>query len=357
MTLLLISVLVVLLVSAACSVSEAALYAVRRTYVRQIAEQGSRAGTLLLRFKDNMERPISAILIVNTVANTAGAAVAGAQAHVLFGDGALIWFSLAFTFFVLFLSEIMPKIVGVAYSRPVSRAVAMPWAAGIAMLFPAIWLIDRLARVLKPEHSLSAPEDEVNQLAMISAEEGSIMPYEADLVRNVLHLDNVTTRDIMTPRPVVMKLPSDMTLREVSEKVEEFTYSRIPVYDCDDPETWKGVVFSRDILAGLARDQFDTNLETLCSPIYFVSEKTPGNVLLTSFLKRRSHLFGVADEYGDITGIVTLEDVIESILGEEIVDEVDSAVDMQEVAQRRKRERKQGASASDDEDNNKIADV
>jgi CBS domain containing-hemolysin-like protein len=235
-------------------------------------------------------------------------------------------------------------------------------------------LIDRLARVLKPEHSLSAPEEEVNQLAMISAEEGSIMPYEADLVRNVLHLDKVTTRDIMTPRPVVMKLPSDMTLREVFEKVKEFTYSRIPVYDCDDPETWKGVVFSRDILAGLARDQFDTKLETLCSPIYFVSETTPGNVLLKSFLKRRSHLFGVADEYGDITGIVTLEDVIESMLGEEtgivtledviesmlgeeIVDEVDCAVDMQDVAQRRKRERNQGESASDDNDKKKSADA
>ena len=109
MTLLVISVLVVLLVSAACSVSEAALYAVWRTYVRQIAEQGSRAGTFLLRFKDNMEQPISAILIVNTVANTAGAAVAGAQAHVLFGDAALIWFSLAFTLCVLFSLKSCPR--------------------------------------------------------------------------------------------------------------------------------------------------------------------------------------------------------------------------------------------------------
>lgn len=349
MTLFIISVVVVLLVSAACSVSEAALYAVRRTYIRQIAEQGSRAGKLLLRFKDNMEQPISAILIVNTLANTAGATVAGAQAHTLFGEAALIWFSLAFTLCVLFFSEIMPKIVGVAYSRPVSGAVALPWAAVIAMLFPVIWLIEKLSWVLKPEHSLSAPEEEVNQLAMISAEEGSIMPYEADLVRNVLHLDKVTTRDIMTPRPVVMKLPSDMTLREVSEKVKEFTYSRIPVYDCDDPETWKGFVFSRDILSALAKDQFEAKLESLCSPINFVSEKTPGHVLLKTFLKRRSHLFGVSDEYGDITGIVTLEDVIESVLGEEIVDEVDSAVDMQEVAQRRKRERIRDASDGRDD--------
>jgi CBS domain containing-hemolysin-like protein len=351
MTLFVISVVVVLVVSALCSVSEAALYAVRRPYVRQIAEQGSRAGTLLLRFKDNMEQPISAILIINTVANTAGAAVAGAQARVLFGEVALIWFSLAFTLCVLFFSEIFPKVLGVANSHPLSRAISVPWAAGIAMLFPVIWLIEKLSRVLKPGHILSAPEDEVHQLAMISAEEGSIMPYEAVLVRNVLHLDKVTTRDIMTPRPVVMKLSSDMTLAEVFEKTKEFTYSRIPVYDCDDPESWKGLVFSRDILSGLAQDQFDTKLESLCSPIHFVSEKTPGHVLLKSFLKRRTHLFGVSDEYGDITGIVTLEDVIESMLGEEIVDEIDSAVDMQELAQRRKRERIRNTSDVSNEGN------
>ena len=349
MTLFVTSVVVVLVVSAICSVSEAALYAVRRPYVRQIAEEGSRAGALLLRFKDNMEQPISAILIVNTVANTAGAAVAGAQARYLFGEAALIWFSCAFTLGVLFFSEIIPKVVGVAYSRVVSRAFAQPWAVGIALLSPVIWIIDKLSRLLKPKHVLSAPEEEVRQLAMISAEEGSIMPYEADLVRNVLHLDNITTRDIMTPRPVVMKLPSNMTLREVSERVTDFTYSRIPVYDCDDPESWKGIVFSRDILSGLAQDQFDKTLDSICLPIYFVSESTPGHVLLRTFLKRRTHLFGVADEFGDITGVVTLEDVIESMLGEEIVDEVDSAVDMQEVAQRRKRERlRDSANVSDD---------
>lgn len=347
MTLFIISVALVLVVSAACSVSEAALYAVRRPYVRQIAEGGSRTGQLLLRFKDNMEQPISAILIVNTVANTAGAAVAGAQARMLFGEVSLVWFSVFFTLGVLFFSEIVPKVVGVAYSRAVARAMAVPWATAIAMLSPAIWVIERLSQVLKPRRVLSAPEEEVQQLAMISAEEGSIMPYEADLVRNVLNLDKITTREIMTPRPVVMKLPSDMTLRQVSAKIKTFTHSRIPVYDSNDPEVWTGIVFSRDILSGLAQDQFDKQVSSLCAPIHFVSEKTPGHVLLRSFLRRRTHLFGVADEYGDITGIVTLEDVIESMLGEEIVDEVDSAVDMQEVAQRRKRKQLRDASSSD----------
>ncbi len=348
MSIFLFSVLIVLVVSAFCSVSEAALYAVRRPYVRQIAGEGSRSGRQLLRFKNNMEQPISAILIVNTVANTAGAAIAGAQARVLFGETALIWFSLAFTLGVLFFSEIIPKVVGVTYSRPVSRAIALPWSAGIGLLYPVVWLIENLSRMLKPQRVFSAPEDEVHQLALISAEEGSIMPYEANLVRNVLHLDRVKTRDIMTPRPVVMKLPANMTLRQVAEKVKDFTNTRIPIYDSGDPENWTGMVLSRDILSGLAKDQFGETLDGICKPLYFVSEKTPGHVLLKSFLKRQTHLFGVADEYGDITGIVTLEDVIESMLGEEIVDEVDSAVNMQDVAKLRKRERLRDASEGRD---------
>jgi CBS domain containing-hemolysin-like protein len=338
MTLFVVSVVVVLLVSAICSLSEAAMYAVRLPYVRQIAGAGSHAGRALTAFKENMEQPISAILIVNTAANTAGAAVAGAQARMLFGGESLLWFSLCFTLGVLFFSEIIPKVLGVIYSRPVARALALPWVGMIKILYPVIWVIQQLSWLLKPRRSLAAPEEEVQQLAILSAEEGSIMPHEAAMVSNVLRLDQVKTRDIMTPRPVVFKLASDMTLREVSEKVKRWTHTRVPVYDSDDPESWEGFVFSRDVLTGLANDQFETTLKSMCQPLLFVSEKTPGHVLLRSFLKRRTHLFGVADDYGDITGIVTLEDVIESLLGEEIVDEADSAVDMQEVARRRKRE-------------------
>jgi len=339
MTVFALSVAIVLVVSAICSLTEASFYAVRTPFIRQITEDGSRAGEVLAGFKENMERPISAILIINTVANTAGAAVAGSQARILFGEASLIWFSLLFTVAVLFFSEIVPKVMGVIHSGAVATGMALPWAGVIKVLNPMIWAVQQFSQVFKPrEPVLSAPEEEVQQMAMISAEEGSIMPYEAELVRNVLRLDNVRTRDIMTPRPVVFKLPSDMTLRAVSDTVKEWTYSRIPVYAADDPETWEGVVLSRDILSGLANDQFDATLGGLCKRVNFVSEETPGHVLLEMFLKRRTHLFGVMDEYGDITGIVTLEDVLESVLGVEIVDEADAAVDMQEVARRRKRE-------------------
>ncbi len=338
MTVFIISVLVVLVVSAICSLSEAAIYAVRLPYVRTMTDAGSRAGLALTHFKENMERPISAILIVNTAANTAGAAVAGAQARILFGESSLLWFSLFFTLGVLFISEITPKILGVVYNRQIASALALPWTWIIKLLSPIIWFIQRLSDLIKPRETLAAPEEEVQQLAVLSAEEGSIMPHEAEMVSNVLRLDQVKTREIMTPRPVVFKLASDMTLREVSQKIKRWTHTRVPIFDREHPESWKGFVFSRDILNGLANDEFDKTLESICRPLLYVSEKTRGHVLLRSFLKKRTHLFGVVDEYGDITGIVTLEDVMESLLGEEIVDEVDAAVDMQEVARRRKHE-------------------
>jgi magnesium and cobalt exporter, CNNM family len=339
MVLLLISVAAVLTISALCSLTEAALYAVRRPYIRTLDESGSTAGRILSNFKQNMEQPIAAILIVNTVANTAGATIAGAQAQVLFGESSLLWFSVLFTLSVLMFSEIIPKILGVVYSRPVSRLLAVPWAWIIRAIYPLIWIIEVFTKVLKPSDPvLFAPEEEVEQMARISAEEGSILDYEADLVKNVLQLDQITARQIMTPRPVVLKLPDNLTLKEAFEKVEEWTYSRIPLYAADDPETWTGFVLSSDILAEVARDQFNKTLGSVAKPLFFVSEELRGHLLLKSFLKRRTHLFGVMDDFGDLTGVVTLEDVLESVIGEEIVDEVDVVADMQDVARRRKRE-------------------
>ena len=225
MTVFIISVLVVLVVSAICSLSEAAIYAVRLPYVRTMTDAGSRAGLALTHFKENMERPISAILIVNTAANTAGAAVAGAQARILFGESSLLWFSLFFTLGVLFISEIIPKILGVVYNRQIASALALPWNWIIKLLSPIIWFIQRLSNLIKPRETLAAPEEEVQQLAVLSAEEGSIMPHEAEMVSNVLRLDQVKTREIMTPRPVVFKLASDMTLREVSQRIKQWTHT------------------------------------------------------------------------------------------------------------------------------------
>lgn len=340
MTLFIVSVLTVLVVSATCSLTEAALYSVRVPYIRRLVDEGSFAGSVLQKFKDNMDRPIAAILILNTVANTAGAAVAGAQANRLFGEHVLVLFSLSFTLAVLFLSEIVPKILGVVYNRPLSHGLAVPLSFIVTLLSPLIYLVEKVSKWLKPRGPIIAfPEEEVQQMAMLSAEEGSILRLEAELVKNALALDQVTARDIMTPRTVVQKLPAETTVREASKTIKDWTFSRIPIYDSDNPEKWVGVVLSRDILNALAHDDFERDLGSLARPIDFVHERTRGHVLLRNFLRNRRHLSGVVDEYGSVVGIVTLEDLLESFLGQEIMDEVDVTADLQELAKRRRRKR------------------
>lgn len=339
MTIFIVSVVTVLLVSAMCSLTEAALYSVRLPYIRRLAEGGSSSGAVLLKFKQNMGRPIAAILVLNTAANTAGAAVAGAQANHLFGEHVLLLFSVLFTLSVLFFSEIIPKMVGVLHARPVARQTAIPLDLLITLLHPIITVVERVSKKLKPKGRLiTAPEDEVRQFAMLSAEEGSILQVEAEIVKNALALDEVTARDVMTPRPVVEKLSDAMTVRDAVHDAQKAVYSRIPVYSEDDPENWVGVVLSRDILAAHARGELDATLGSIARPIDFISEDTPGHILLRKFIKTRRHLFAVADEYGGVVGVVTLEDVVESVIGQEIMDEVDVTADLQDFAkQRRKR--------------------
>ena len=343
MTLLIISVVSVLVVSALCSVTEAALYAVRPAYVRSLSKTGSTAGRLLDGMKQNMERPISAILIVNTIANTAGAAIAGAQAEALFGASFILWFSAAFTVAVLFLSEIIPKIVGVAYSDRVSVLVAVPLTIVVRALLPIVWVIQKASYLIKPDGPvIAAPEEEVGHMAQMSADEGSILQIEAELVQQVLKLNDVTASDIMTPRSVVRRFSSTMTLKEVAGEMAagrlRWTNSRVPLTDPGNDGVWSGIVLRRDVLAHLATDEFELTLGSLAKPLHFVASSIPGHILLKSFIKKRTHLFGVADNSGAIVGIVTLEDVLESLIGEEIVDEVDLVIDMQELARIRKEE-------------------
>lgn len=336
MTIFVVSVVSVIVVSAICSLSEASIYAVRRPFIRNLKATGSLAGAVLDDFKDNMERPIAAILIVNTAANTAGASIAGAQASALFGPQSFIWFSAVFTLAVLLLSEIFPKILGVVYSRPIARFVAVPWKGAITLLTPVVWTVERFSARLKPSGQVfAAPEDEVVQLARISADEGSISESEAEMVANVLALDDLVVGDVMTPRTVVFRLPSNLTLAGVREKVSEWTHTRIPIFDPDDPDHWTGMVRAVDVLSAMSERPDDTPLSELARPLGFVPQMTRGDRVLTRFISERTHLFGVVDEFGGVSGVVTLEDVVESLIGQEIVDEADQVADLREAARRK----------------------
>lgn len=318
MTLFLIAIAIVFISTGLCALVEAALYAVRRPYIRQLAETGSRSGELLAQYKDRMDYPISAILIFDTMLGVGGAAIAGAQAHHLFGPEIVIWFSIALSATLLIVSQIIPKIVGVVYCKPIASYSAIPIQIAISTLYPVVWLIERFTRHLKPDDPPQrASEEEVKQMARISAEEGSILGVEAELIQNSLELNDVRTRNIMTPQEKVISLPADMTVKGAFAIFQNNARSRIPIFSTDDETVWVGIVSSRDILTEMAQDHDDVKLGSIANKFHIVPAETPGHILLDAFLKHRQSLFGV-ESNGQMIGIVSLADVMEEIIGSDL---------------------------------------
>lgn len=327
MTLFVVAVLVVFVSTGICALVEAALYAVHHPYIRQLEASGIRAGKLLAAYKEKMDYPISAILIFDTVLGVGGAAIAGSQARALFGPESVIWFSIALSVTLLIVSQIIPKVVGVVYSKPVARISAVPISIAISTLYPVVWIIERLTRFLKPDEPMQkASEEEVKQMARISAEEGSILGMEAELIQNSLELNDVHAAEIMTPKSSVFALPANMTVQQAFANFQNRAFSQIPIYNPEDDRQWVGVVTSQDILSEMAQDHFGVKLADMAKTFYAVDEDTLGHVLLDSFLKRRSSLFGVNKKDGQAIGVVSLSDVVEEIIGEDTGDRLQSSL-------------------------------
>ncbi|MHC1789148.1 hemolysin family protein [Solidesulfovibrio sp.] len=335
---LVIAVGLAVVLSAFCSLSEAALYSVPWSWIERLRKDGRASGELLFALRANVEKPITAILTLNTIANTAGAAVAGAAAAAVFGPEDLWLFTAAFTVVILALGEIMPKTIGVAYCRPVAALIAAPVKYMILGLFPIIWAGGLLARLVagKRRDPMSSEED-LRAVVSLTRREGIIKPLEELSIKNILSLDRKAASDAMTPRTVVFSLPAQMTVAETrAEGKGVWPHSRIPVYDADDPENIVGIVYRREVLEALANDLDDVRLADLMKPVRFVLDTMTLDRVLVKFLESRMHLFVVLDEYGGVSGVITLEDVLEEILGKEIIDETDQVADMRELARTRR---------------------
>ncbi|WP_300157867.1 hemolysin family protein [Solidesulfovibrio sp.] len=340
MVTLLVSVGLAILVSAFCSMSEAALYSVPWSWIERLRKDGRACGETLFQLRSNVEKPITAILTCNTIANTAGAAVAGAAGAAVFGPDELWLFTAVFTVLILAFGEILPKTIGVTYSRSVSVVIATPMKYMILALLPLIWAGGLMARLVsgKRKAPLSSEED-LRAVVSLTRREGVINPLEELSIKNILSLDRKTASDIMTPRTVVFSLPAEMTVAEArGERRGVWPHSRIPVYDADDPENIVGIVYRREVLEALANDQDGVRLSDLAKPVRFVLDTMTLDRVLVKFLESRMHLFVVLDEYGGVSGVVSLEDVLEEILGKEIVDETDQVADMRELARTRREE-------------------
>jgi len=338
MTLLIVSVGMAIVVSAGCSLFEAVLYSVPSRTVETMAHAGKAGGRIIKRLRVNVERPISAILSLNTIANTAGAVVAGSAAGSVFGHEWVGYFSALFTLAVLIFSEIIPKTAGVVYAKSLAGLIAYPLNALVWIMTPAVWmtgLITALVSRGRGEETITARE--IMAMARLSLQKGGIKPYQKQTIERILTLHERTAGDVMTPRTVVFSLSEHLTLDEASRASRHWEHSRFPVYD-EDREDIVGIVLTKELLMALSRGKGETRLTELMRPVHFVAQTAPLNRVLTEFLERKQHLFMVLDEYGGMAGLITLEDVLEEILGREIVGESDTVADKRELARQRRKQ-------------------
>ena len=332
---LILAVGLAIFISAVCSLFEAVLYSVPLRQVEAMIQGGKFGGRTFRHLRRNVERPIAAILSLNTIANTAGAAFAGAAATAVFGHQWLGYFSAVFTLAILVFSEIIPKTAGVVYGRSLAGPVAYALKGLVWTMTPVIWLMGRITRLIgRGSRDEAVTSEEIQVMARLSRRTGGIKIFQEQAIERVLTLQEKTAKEVMTPRTVIFSLNQRLKLSDAVKAAGRWEHSRIPVFD-KSPEDVVGIVHTKDVLVALAKDRTDDHLKNLMRPIHFVAETAPLNMVLGEFLERKQHLFAVIDEYGGLAGLISLEDILEEILGREIVDESDEVADKQELARKR----------------------
>lgn len=339
------TVTTVVLVSAMCSLFEAVLYSIPMSRIEALIQRGKKSGLILQKLREQVDAPITAILSLNTISNTAGAAVAGALAAGVFDNDKLIYFSAAFTLLILLVSEVIPKTAGVVYSRSLAGIIARPlWILTIIMK-PMIWLCGFATRLISGGSTAdSVSPDEMVVMAKVGHRTGALAEGESLVIQNILTMRTKFAKQAMTPRTVVFSLEANQTVEDVYRDGRLGVHSRFPIYE-ERPNDVIGLLYSRDVLAAAAADEMDTPIRDLAKPMQFLPDDTPLDKILEHFLEREDHLLALIDEYGGFAGVITLEDVLEELLGKEIVDETDREESLREVAQRRRQQVLEGLGA------------
>ena len=328
-------ILLALVFSFLCSVAEAVLLSITPSYIAGLQDKNSKLAALLKQLKqDNVDQSLAAILTLNTIAHTVGAIGSGSKATVVFGSAWFGLFSAVMTLMILFLSEIIPKTIGAVYWRTLAGFTARFVRTLIWVLYPLIRLSEALTRLIargKAVHVFS--REEFVAMAGIGESAGKIDPRESRIIRNLFRLSSLTVSDIMTPRTVISSLPQDKTVSEALDAKPSVTFSRLPLYE-KDLDHVTGFILRDDLLHSKALDGDDFKLQTLRRDIKTVSDTMPLSDLLEFLLDQRQQIALVIDEYGGTNGLVTIEDVVETLLGMEIVDEMDRVEDMRALARR-----------------------
>ncbi len=332
MTLLLIYLFTALIISFLCSILESVLLSLPKSYLIAESANGVRSAKTLLKFKDDIDRPLSAILSLNTVAHTVGAAGVGAQASVVFGDAYFGIVSAVLTILILVLTEIIPKTLGANYSKQLASFAAPAIGVTIFITYPLVIGSAYITRLLSAKQGEpTTSRDEISALAHIGTEEGIFVDKENKIIQNLIRLKSIKVTEVMTPRVVVVVANEEMTLEEFLKIKDFLHFSRIPVYQ-EHRDNITGYVFRETVFEKLAEDQFHLKLKDIMREIVSISEYTTLFDAWEILLSRKEHIALIADEYGGMDGIATLEDIIETLLGFEILDEKDKIADMQKYA-------------------------
>ncbi|MDC3332672.1 hemolysin family protein [bacterium] len=344
MLLLITYVLAALGFSFLCSVAEAVLLSVTTAYIALLEKQEQPSGVLLRKLKDDVNKPLAAILTLNTIAHTIGAAGAGAQAALVFGSAYVGVASAILTLLILVFSEIIPKSLGAHYWRQLAPLTAFVLKYLIIILYPFVKLSEKLTGSLTHGPTLSGfSREEFSAIVDLSYKEGQISEQESQILQNLLLFRDARVSVAMTPRTVIFSLSETITVEEFFHKFDQVPFSRVPIYS-NEPENITGWVFRSDLLLAQARGNGENALSNYRRDITVTLESMSLSHAFNELLRSRVHMMLVVDEYGGVEGIITLEDVLETLLGLEIVDEKDEAVDMQLEARRlwRRRAKKMG---------------
>ena len=337
--LLIIFFLLAIVVSFLCSLLEAVLLSITPSYAQLKLQQGDRIGRQLESFKTNIDRPLAAILTLNTVAHTLGAIGVGDQSARIWADTNPMITGVAVPVVmilgILILSEIIPKTLGANHWQKLVPFTVVALDIIIALLYPLVWVSQIITRTLKKDKSQSVfSHSEFLALAEIGVTEGVVEQQDSDIIGNLLRMVKVQAKDIMTPRTVVYVASEEQTIGEFYESIDALPFSRIPVFEDGLKEHISGYCLKSEVLEQLVKGHGDDLLRTIKRDITVVLERYPISDLFNHFLEKREHIALVVDEYGGMAGIVTMEDVMETLLGLEITDESDSTVNMQALARK-----------------------
>ena len=334
MLLLVLYALTALVFSFLCSIAEAVILSITNAHIALLEQQEKPAAPLIRKLKKDIDQPLAAILTLNTIAHTVGAAGVGAQAAIVFGSASLAITSAILTFMILVFSEIIPKTLGAHYWRQLAPVTAYSLQWLIRLLYPFVKLSQKLTQQLtdKPNlHGLN--RDEFAAMAEVSVKEGQLAPQESKIMKNLLRFQDIHVSDVMTPRTVVFSAAENLTISDFFKLPHPHQFSRIPIYQ-KTPGEVHGFVLRTDLLIAQAEGNTEHQLKHYRRDINATLDSMALSQSLDEFIRLKAHQMLVVDEYGEMKGIVTLEDIFETLLGLEIIDESDRVEDMQKLARK-----------------------